>query len=1210
MKRRNSLFKKNMAVVLAAAVAGSSLAGGLPVLAAEDTAGKSIVSLTTDGLENPIGVDTQTPVFSWQMQSDKIGAQQTAYQLVVTDMDGNTMWDSGTVESGISTNIRYEGEPLQPKTQYQWTVTVTDEDGEVWQSETNTFETSFLDTTYESWGDAQWIGSSKKNLDATAADLFDMHVDVTIPEGSSKASVILGADDFRLQNPAMNVWGKAGENYFRYEVDLSDSENPKLNIYVVGMPACVNELDEDGNPVMVEGRGGMSYSYVTQEEENAADEPDATVSIPAEVFAEKTQSDPITVRIWTNQCNQVSVSMNGVDVDSGRQLNPLGGDHNSNTFPNLNSIGFAVNAGETALYSDLGIDMYGDYDDDMVLFDQTTGATYSIFEGLEGVTVSSEEDLITVDGGESGTLVYADPSDGASPMVRTEFSTEDKEVASARVYVSAQGTYEMFINGEKVGDGLFNPGNEEYSTYMPYQIYDVTEMLQTGENAIGVQMGQGWWSGELNYTTGDYNYYEPYQAVIARMDVTYTDGTTDTIVTNDQDWTVSTEGPVKSESHYNGERYDGQTAQEYEGWATAEYTESEDWEQPVIHEPRMNDFDFIVRYDEEARIVKELDVQKALGESREGSGSYIYDMGENVIGVPKITIPEEYVDPGSTVTIRYAEILYPDLPEYQEQNLVGTMMVENLRAALCTDFYIAGEGNQVFEPHFTFHGYRYIEISGLKKELPAENIKTEVISSVEMTGTYDSSNELVNRLYKNVQNSQTSNFLSLPTDCPQRNERLGWTGDAQVFSMAASYNADVYNFYRNWLKSLRACQRTDGSLPVYAPTAEPREDEWSGSGFSGVSWDAALTVIPYNMYMQTGNPAIIEDNMEAIDRYLDYLDSYDMSEEYTHLTSRTGILADWLSVDSTDAGLINNAVYVYLIGLARDMAEVIGDTALQEKYAQQYDLAKAEWNDCYVEAETGRLYTTTTTDEAGEPLEDPEIVYYDTEAAYATPLRYNVFNEENEAKAVENYVETVKAAGYTITSGFSGTPNLVPVLTEYGYIDEAYQLFEQTDYASWLYPVTQGATSIWERWNSYTVEGGFNGNNSMNSFNHFSLGAISEWMTSYQLGITREEGVAGYKSFVLQPTVGGTFTYANGSYDSNYGTIYSGWTAKDGVMETYTATVPANTTATLYLPISQEQADATTVPEGAEFVEMTEHNGTTCAVYILQSGSYEFTIGA
>ena len=213
----------------------------------------------------------------------------------------------------------------------------------------------------------------------------------------------------------MNVWGNATENYFRYEVDLSDSENPKLNIYVVGMPAMVNELDEDGNPVMVEGWGGMSYSYVQQEEENPADEPDATVSIPAEVFAEKSQGDPITIRIWTNQCNQVSVSMNGVDVDSGRQLNPLGGDHNSNTFPNLNSIGFAVNAGETALYSDLGIDMYGDYDDDMVLFDQTTGATYSIFEGLEGVTVSSDEDLITVDGEKAARWFTQIPQTGHLP---------------------------------------------------------------------------------------------------------------------------------------------------------------------------------------------------------------------------------------------------------------------------------------------------------------------------------------------------------------------------------------------------------------------------------------------------------------------------------------------------------------------------------------------------------------------------------------------------------------------------------------------------------------------------------------------------------------------------------------------------------------------------------------------------------------------------
>lgn len=1208
MKKRNAALKESMVVMLTAAVVGVTIGNSATVLAADET-DKSIVSLTTDGLENPIGVDNLTPVFTWQMQSEETGAMQTAYQIIVTDTDGKIMWDSGNVESGESANIKYAGEKLQPKTQYFWTVTVIDENGDSWESETNTFETSFLDTTYDSWGEAQWIGSAKKNLDATTSNLFDMRVNVTIPEGSTNASIILGANDHRLQNKAMNVWNKAGENYFRYEVDVTDPESPKLNIYVVGMPAAVNELDAEGNPVMTEGRGGVQYTYIAQEEENEASEPDVVVPIPKEVFADGTVNDTISLRLWTNQCNQMSVSMNGVDVDSGRQLNPLGNNHNYNTFPNLNSIGFAVNAGGTAYYNNLAVDMFGENDEAVVLFDRETGATYSIFEGLKGVTVSTDEDKITVEGGEEGTLVYADPSDGAAPMVRTEFSTNSKEVAKARMYVSAQGTYEMYINGEKIGDGLFNPGNEEYSTYMPYQVYDVTDMLQTGENAVGAQLGQGWWSGELNYTTGDYNYYGPYQALLARMDITYTDGTTETIVTNDQDWTVSTEGPVKSESHYNGEHYDAQTAASYDGWANAGYTESQDWEHPVIHEPRMNDFDFVVRYDEAASIVKELEAQEALGESKEGTGSYIYDMGENVIGVPRITIPAEYVDVGATVTVRYAEVLYPDLGEYQKQGLVGSLMVENLRAALCTDFYVATEGDQVFEPHFTFHGYRYIEITGLKKELPKENIKTEVISSVNMTGTYDSSNDLVNRLFMNVQNSQTSNFLSLPTDCPQRNERLGWTGDAQVFSMAASYNADVYNFYRNWLKSLRACQRKDGSLPVYAPTAEPREDEYSGSGFSGVSWDAALTVIPYNMYMQTGNAAIIEDNIEAIDRYLDYLDSYDYSDEYTHLTSRTGILADWLSVEETDAGLINNAVYVYLIGLARDMAGVIGNTELQEKYTAQYDLAKAEWNACYVEPESGRLYSTKTVDDFGAELEEPVTDYYDTEAAYATPLRYGVFNEEYEAKAVENYVKTVEAADYTITSGFSGTPNLVPVLNKYGYVEEAYRLFEQTEYASWLYPVTQGATSVWERWNSYTVEGGFNGNNSMNSFNHFSLGAISEWMMSYQLGITREEGSAGYKSFVLQPTVGGTFSYANGSFDSNYGTIYSGWTAEDGKLATYQATVPANTTATLYLPISEEEAKSIVTPEGATFTGMIEHNGITCAQYTLESGSYEFMVG-
>ncbi len=1185
-KRR---LHKGLSAIMACALFAASVTVS-PLGAAAEEGGREIVNLTTNGLANPLGIDSAVPVFGWQMASDETGAAQSAYRIVVADEDGNVVWDSGQVDSGLAQNIPYEGPALAPKTRYAWCVAVTDENGSVWTSEADTFETSFMDESYASWGEAKWIGAGEKALDAASANFFDLTVNLKIAEGGTKASVIFGADDDRLNNKAFNVWNKAGENYFQAEIDISDPEAPMLNLYAVGLPSKALILDENGEPVMTQGWGGASFTYELQEEENPKDEPDMSFAIPAEAFAQSGINDEMSLRIMTPTINKLTVTVNGVDAIAGIELNPLGGTHDYNSFPNLNSIGFAVPAGETAAFTGLTLHEYnlsGAPELDGILFDENTGATYQIFEGLEGVTVDGGE--ISVSGGENGVLVYADPSYGASPMVRTVFDTQGKEVAKARMYVAAQGNYEVTVNGQPVTDGWFNPGNEEYSTTMPYHIYDVTGLLAAGENAIGAQLAQGWWSGHVNYTNTCYNYYGTKQAILMRVDLTYADGTSESIYTNTDDWQVSVQGPVKSESHYQGERYSAVTAAQYAGWDTPAYEAGEDWEAPVEILPRMNDFAFAVRYDSEATIVKELSVVEALGEvikNGEGTGAYIYDMGENVIGVPRITIPEGYVNEGDEVIIRYAEILYPDLPEYEEQGLVGSMMVENLRAALCTDYYIAAAGEQVFEPHFTFHGYRYIEISGLSKPLPEECIKTEVLSSVKVTAQYDSSNELVNRLFKNVQNSQTSNFLSLPTDCPQRNERLGWTGDAQVFSLAASYHADVYNFYRNWLKSVRACQRLDGSLEVYNPTATPKAPAMIGFGFSGISWDAALIVIPYNMYKQYGNPAILEDNIEAIDLYFDYLIANPMSEEYPHLTSKTGILADWLSVDSTDAAEINNAVYGYLAGLSCEIASVLGREDLVSKYSALYEAVKAEWNACYLDPETGK-----TAD--------------DTEASYATPLRYGMVADELIEKAVANYVETVKAAGYTITSGFSGTPNLVPVLTMYGYIDDAYKLFEQTEYASWLYPVVNGATSVWERWNSYTIEGGFNGNNSMNSFNHFSLGAISEWMTAFQLGITTDS--VGYKEFVLAPVPGGSFTYANGTYESNYGTIASGWTAEDGALTSYEATVPANTSATLYLPITEEQAAALALPEGVSYEGMAVRNNVECAQFALEAGSYNFT---
>lgn len=1201
-------MKKGMTLFLAASMISSGPAGSLIAQASEaaDT-DTSIVNLKTDGLTNPLGIDSSTPAFSWQMISEKIGISQKSYQVVVTDESGETVWDSGVVEDDTSTEIIYEGSELQPQQQYTWTVTITDQDGNTYVSEPATFETALMSTSLDAWDGAEWIGADELTLDATSACYFHIRTDVQIPEESGHASLVFGADDFRFENQYFNVDQMSGENYVRAELDVSgvtEDGGTVLNIYRVGY----FEGDSADTPFLTVSAEAIPGTNI--DELITAANKNETHTLDIEVCASdmtlSIDGTPVIVGITEGEGDAEDTPVTTVT------LSELGSGGNYNSYPNLNSIGFYAAPGETATFSNYQLLNVG-YGTG-TLFDETTGATTAIFDGLDGLTVDGSQ--ITVDGGENGILSYADPSYGSSTMLRSEF-TADKEIASARLYVSAQGIYEVSINGEKVSDDWFNPGNSEYRTEISYQTYDITDMLNEGENAIGAQLGSGWWSGYMSYTVSNYNYYGDQPALMAKIDIEYTDGTTATYVTDDATWQYYGDGPMVYDSFFQGERYDATKEANVEGFSSPGF-EAEGLRNAAVIETRevFSDYDMVTRYDEPATVVKEVGVSEALGESREGSGSYIYDMGENVIGVPQITIPAEYMDEGSEIIIRYSEVLYPDNEEYVEQNLDGLLMVENYRAALSTDFYISNGEDAVIEPHFTYHGYRYIEITGLKEELPAENIKTLVLSSQPMTATYESSNELTNRLFANVQNSQTSNFLSLPTDCPQRNERMGWLGDAQIFSMAASYNADVYNFYRQWLASVRAEQDETGNIPVYAPSYDTVTEEGvqlNSAFWDGTSWKCAIATIPYNMYIQTGRTEIIEDNMDAMYNYIKYLDNNDFvytgadGNEVTEpaLTSMTGFLADWLSRVDTDATLINNAVYVYMLDIASQMADVIGRTEMAAELSEMYTAAKAAWNSIYIDSETGITRTA-----------DGQV--QNTQASYATALNYGVVDDSLAEMVAANYEKTVSApevtedndgvaiVPYTLTTGFSGTPNLVPALTKYGYLDTAYKLFESTDYASWLYPVTQGATSVWERWNSYTVEGGFNGNNSMNSFNHFSLGAISEWMMAYQLGITTKEGVAGYKEFVLQPTVGGTFTYAGGTFESPYGTIESSWTADENGLTSYETTVPANTSATLYLPV--EDAGDFAAIDGVTFVGMTEHNGQTVAEFTLLSGSYVFTV--
>lgn len=1163
------------------------LAGmGVPVMSQQALAEEAFViqNLKTNGLIDPLGVDTRQPEFSWQMVTDQIGAAQRAYHLIVKDETGGVVWDSGKVESAASVGILYEGEPLKPATAYTWSVTVTDQDGKELLSDEAAFETSLLDDTFASWDGAQWIGASELTLDAASKAVFHITSDVQLAEGSSTASLILGANDFRLQNKVFNPWLSEGENYVRVELDFSGASadgGVKINVYRVGydpadqpdVPFAVVEENEALNTVL-NGSNRYEVHHVD-------------IFCTASTLSFTVDDTPIT-------SGDVIVSPLGAAV---------------NTYPNLCSVGFAARAGESAVFSNYKIENGGRFASGTLL-SSDSGAGYSVFEGLNGITVDG--DSITVDGGESGVLVYADPSCGGAPMLRKVFTLRE-EVSKARLYLTAQGIYNFYINGQEIAaDEWFNPGSTEYDSILAYNVYDVTDALNKGENVLGAVLGEGWWTGMTTFECLNNNYYGDRPALMAKLVITGSDGSVQTIVTDPETWFCSVEGPVRLASLFQGERYDATREAAFEGWTEPDFG-LPIWPSAVAVETRKQFANprLVTRYDEPVHVIRTTTAVAALGETKEGSGSYLYDMGENVSGVPLITIPAEYAKPGETMVVRFAEILYPELEEYTNAGVDGLLMVENYRTALVTDFYTMKEGENVFAPDLTFHGYRYVEITGLDKELPADCVQMQVLSSLDATATYASSNELTNQLFRNIVNSTTSNYLSLPTDCPQRDERMGWTGDAQVYALSASYVADTYNFMRQWMDTVRADCGPTGLSSQYCPAFvnyNPEEDTIPHKGQSfGITWNCLVVTIPYNLYLQTGDLSILRDNIDNIYTYVDHLidtplkykDANGDKQTDSHLTGETGTLCDHLARVPTDGVSLGNAVYIACLDETALMADALGDVARAEHYREVAATAREAWNELFVDPETGMT-------------RNAKGVIQNTQASYATPLRFHVFSDENLPRALEHYEQAiVEPEGadsdglvippYSITTGFNATGNVLNALSDHGLNETAYRLFESTEYASWLYPVTQGATSIWERWNGFTNELGFNGNNSMNSFNHYSFGAVYEWMMAYQVGICADAARPGYQHFILQPTAGGSFTSVNGSYDSAYGRIMSGWVAEDGKMVYYDACVPANTSATLYLPATGRVE----APETITVVGTVIHNGLETTQIELPSGCWQ-----
>src|SRR6266540_4121332 len=719
---------------------------------------------------------------------------------------------------------------------------------------------------------------------------------------------------------------------------------------------------------------------------------------------------------------------------------------------------------------------------------------------------------------------------GPSPMLRREFKAKGG-IERARAHVTSHGLYEMLLNGQRVGDQVFTPGWTSYNKRLQYQTFDVTSLVKAGDNAVGVMLGNGWYRGFLAWQDRR-NIYGDRLALLCQIKITYRDGREE-IVGTDGTWKAAT-GPILMSEIYHGETYDARL--EKAGWAAAGFADGA-WSKVKVADHRKDDL--IAPAGPPVRRIEELKPVKVL---KTPAGETVVDLGQNMVGWVRL---KAQGPAGTTITLRHAEVL----------DKAGNFYTENLRAAKATMKYtMKGGGPETFEPHFTFFGFRYVAVAGYPGEVTPESLTGVVVhSDMARTSEFETSKPLVNQLQHNIVWGQKGNFLDVPTDCPQRDERLGWTGDAQVFSPTAAFNMDVAGFFTKWLGDVTADQYEDGSVPHVIPNVLPESNGRRPAGAAG--WADVAVIIPWTMYRSYGDRRILERQYDSMARWVGYERGRAGDDLIWDGDFHFG---DWLAYAAppgearaypgatTGTDVLATAFFAHSTDLLARTARILGKADDAARYEQQFSRIKEAFVREYVTA-TGRV---------GE----------NTQTAYAVALQFDLLPEELRAAAARRLAQDVRQRKH-LTTGFLGTPYLCHVLTRYGYLDEAYLLLNREDYPSWLYPVKQGATTIWERWDGQKPDGSFQ-NPGMNSFNHYAYGAIGDWMYRVMAGIEIDPASPGYKHVLVQPQPGGGFTSVKASHETMYGPASSAWTLKDGRFE-LAISVPPNTRATVRLPKAQ-----------------------------------------
>jgi alpha-L-rhamnosidase len=754
------------------------------------------------------------------------------------------------------------------------------------------------------------------------------------------------------------------------------------------------------------------------------------------------------------------------------------------------------------------------------------------------------------------------------PMLRRQFQLKGP-VASARAYVTSLGLYKMQINGKNVSDQLFTPGWTAYRHRLQYQTYDVTELLKSGDNCIGVILGDGWYRGRLVWKNRR-NLYGDKLALLAQIEVVYRDGSRELIAT-DRTWKAST-GPILMSDIYDGELYDARL--EIDGWSNPGFDDTA-W--PGVTVVDYSKDILVAPAGPPVRPIEEIKPVKIL---RTPAGQTVVDMGQNMVGWIRIKVKGPA---GTRLKLLHTEVL----------DSKGNFYTENLRTARQTVEYILnGKGQEVFEPHFTFQGFQYVAVENWPGELTLDNITGVVIhSDYTPTGSFACSNPMINQLVHNIQWGQKGNFLDVPTDCPQRDERLGWTGDAQVFARTACFNAGVAGFFTKWLADLAADQQPSGAVPHVIPNVLSLDKDKGQSASAG--WADAATVVPWTVYLCYGDTRILEQQYPSMKAWVDYMagragDSYFWNKGHT--------FGDWLAFSTnrsdypgatTSKDLARQAYFARSTDLLQRTAKILGKRSDANKYAELLEKIKRVFSEEFV-TPNGRVASNTQT-------------------AYSLALAFDLVDDSMKEAAARRLVQDVRQFKH-ITTGFLGASPICHVLSDHGYLDEAYMLLNRKDYPSWLYPITKGATTIWERWDGIKPDGSFQ-DKGMNSFNHYAYGAIGEWLYRVVAGIEIDEQNPGYKHIIIQPHPGGGLTHAKAHLDSMYGPIESGWRL-DGKTMTVNVEIPPNTAATVRLPYAKladvtEGGEQLADAEGVIDTSQDEH----AAVIRIGSGRYAFHYG-